>query len=669
MFSKHSHLVSVYLGGVMTSAVYRSKIGKRIFLWVTLVLSFISLAITLKLYSDSARALHQQVRIRLMHVASAMASQIDVDKLTVITKAKSENSPLYVNLKAQLKKMHDANVSVTYVYIMTHTSDPRILQFVADNSLDVKEMSHYGDTYNTESCPQMLKAFVHPTADTEVVKDKWGEFLSGYAPIKNSHGKTVAILGIDLSLANLRAEQNKLFASVFKSAIWVVVTAFIFSVLITIAILRRLGEFIDAANEIRAGNLDYKINVKWDDEIGSLAQTFNSMTASVKESREQRDPLTGLYNHMYFHTKLSEEIERAKRYHHSLSVIMIDLDRFKSINDTYGHMVGDGAVAQLAGALLTQLRTTDIAVRYGGDEFALILPETNTEDAANIAQRIREYVEKHEFVAVPFCDLNKPGMAGAAPRMHLTLTAGIATFPKDHDSKDGLAMAADIALCRAKHVQRNSIYTYEAPLSGEIFDPQELFDALHNPSNAMVAALTVEVDIKNRHSDGHPERVAEYARTIAEAVDNDIDWINGLRIAGLLHDIGKTGVPQAILDKPGSLSDEERRVINQHPVLSAGILRRAPQLDQILPAVLFHHERWDGKGYPDGLKGEQIPITARIMAIADSFDAMTSDRPYRKAMSVEEALNEILAGAGGQFDPELVGKFIEHFSAPNQEAA
>jgi putative nucleotidyltransferase with HDIG domain len=249
------------------------------------------------------------------------------------------------------------------------------------------------------------------------------------------------------------------------------------------------------------------------------------------------------------------------------------------------------------------------------------------------------------------------------------MTAGVASFPKDHDSKDGLAMAADIALCRAKHIRRNSVYAYETPESGELFDPQKLFDALHNTGNSAIASLTEEVDSKDRHDSGHSERVAEYAQQIAEAVDIDIEWVNGMRIAGLLHDIGKTGVPESILNKPGSLSDEERSMINQHPVISAGILRRAPQLDQILPAVLFHHERWDGKGYPDGLKGEQIPITARIMAIADSFDAMTSDRPYRKAMSVEEALNEILAGAGGQFDPDLVSKFIEHYSAPQEKAA
>lgn len=659
----------------MTATVYRSKIGKRLFIGITLTLVTISLTITMKLYSDSASALHQQVRVRLMHVASVMASQIKVDKVKSIVSIKDESSSGYITLKNQLGKMNDANKSVTYVYIMRHTSNPKILQFVLDNSVDEKDMSHVGDKYDTTHCPEILKAFTRPSADFEATKDQWGEFISAYAPIYDKSGKAIAILGVDMSVANLRAEQHKLYVSVFKTAIWVVLAAFILSVLVTILVLQRLGEFMDAANQVSSGNLDYRINVKWKDEIGDFANTFNSMVASVQEAREKivecssRDTLTGLYNHMYFHTKLDEELDRAKRYDRNLSVVMIDLDRFKSVNDTYGHMVGDSAVAQLASVLVEQLRTTDIAIRYGGDEFAVILPEADSESATATARRIREYVEKHEFLAVPFCDLIKPGIKDTAPRMRLTMTAGVASFPKDHDSKDGLAMAADIALCRAKHIRRNSVYSYEAPESGELFDPQKLFDALHNTGNSAVASLTEEVDSKDRHDSGHSERVAEYAQQIAEAVDIDIEWVNGMRIAGLLHDIGKTGVPESILNKPGSLSDEERRVINQHPVISAGILRRAPQLDQILPAVLFHHERWDGKGYPDGLKGEQIPITARIMAIADSFDAMTSDRPYRKAMSVEEALNEILAGAGGQFDPELVSKFIEHFSAPQEKAA
>jgi diguanylate cyclase (GGDEF)-like protein len=536
-------------------------------------------------------------------------------------------------------------------------------------------MSHVGDKYDTTHCPEILKAFKRPSADFEATKDQWGEFISAYAPIHDKSGKAIAILGVDMSVANLRAEQHRLFASVFKTAIWVVLAAFVLSVLVTVVVLQRLGEFIDAADQVSSGNLYHRINVKWKDEIGDFANTFNSMVTSVQEARERivecssRDSLTGLYNHMYFHTKLEEELDRAKRYDRNLSVVMIDLDRFKSVNDTFGHMVGDSAVAQLASVLVEQLRTTDIAIRYGGDEFAVIIPEADSESATATAQRIREYVEKHDFLAVPFCDLIKPGIKDTAPRMRLTMTAGVASFPKDHDSKDGLAMAADIALCRAKHIRRNSVYAYETPESGELFDPQKLFDALHNTGNSAIASLTEEVDSKDRHDSGHSERVAEYAQQIAEAVDIDIEWVNGMRIAGLLHDIGKTGVPESILNKPGSLSDEERSMINQHPVISAGILRRAPQLDQILPAVLFHHERWDGKGYPDGLKGEQIPITARIMAIADSFDAMTSDRPYRKAMSVEEALNEILAGAGGQFDPDLVSKFIEHYSAPQEKAA
>jgi len=231
-------------------------------------------------------------------------------------------------------------------------------------------------------------------------------------------------------------------------------------------------------------------------------------------------------------------------------------------------------------------------------------------------------------------------------------------------------MAADLALCRAKHVARNSVCTYDATIGGEEHvDPHQLYQMLRDPNAAAIQSLAAAVDAKDRYTHGHSERVTAYALEIGEALQMSSEMRDALKVAGLLHDLGKIGVPDSILNKPGSLTQEEREALQRHPSIGGDILHQSPQLDLIIPAVLFHHERWDGAGYPDGLAGESIPLVARILAIADAFDAMTSDRPYRKAMSVEEALLELRANAGKQFDPALVEMFIGKMSSSAQGRA
>jgi diguanylate cyclase (GGDEF)-like protein len=458
------------------------------------------------------------------------------------------------------------------------------------------------------------------------------------------------------------------------------VCALLIAVLLSVTVTRHgaalISRFTRAAQRVRNGDLEFQVPVSGSSDVGEFAESFNQMIAGLKESRDRilegnsRDSLTGLYNHMYLHERLGSEIRRAERYEHELSVLMIDLDRFKFINDTFGHPVGDSIVQQLAAVLRSSLREIDVPIRYGGDEFAAILLETGEESALCTAERIRAAIEEYEFRAIPISQVaTDTAEHDPSTVIHATVTIGVACYPAHHLSKDGIIMSADIALCRAKHVCRNSVGLYESAGADGNIDPDKLYQVLHDPNGAAVASLAAAVDARDHYTSGHSERVAGYAQQIAQAAMADQEIIDAVKTAGMLHDIGKIGVADAVLNKAGSLTNDEREQINQHPSLGANILKRAPQLDQIIPAVIFHHERWDGAGYPNGLVGEQIPFIARIMAIADAFDAMTSDRPYRKAMPVEAALIELQAGVRKQFDPDLVEAFLQHMTQLTEKAA
>jgi putative nucleotidyltransferase with HDIG domain len=277
-----------------------------------------------------------------------------------------------------------------------------------------------------------------------------------------------------------------------------------------------------------------------------------------------------------------------------------------------------------------------------------------------IADRIRETIESHQFYPVPLEQLQADGYVPSDREpIKLTTTIGLASFPEHHTTRDGIVMAADIALCRAKYIGRNCVCTYDSAIGGgEMLDPHDFYQMLRDPDAAAVQSLAAAVDARDHYTHGHSERVTDYAMLIADGLGMDDEDRDALKVAGLLHDLGKIGVPDAILNKPGVLTIEEKNTVQSHTSLGGDILRQTHQLDRIIPAVLFHHERWDGSGYPDGLSGPDIPLAARVLAIADSFDAMTSDRPYRTAMSTQAALQELQANAGKQFDPELVDIFV-----------
>jgi len=358
--------------------------------------------------------------------------------------------------------------------------------------------------------------------------------------------------------------------------------------------------------------------------------------------RANTDGLTELYNHRQFHERLEQEIARGSRFGTVFSVIMLDIDLFKVYNDIYGHLAGDRILRKMGELIKSSIRKLDIPFRYGGEEFTVILPEARLDNAYKVAERIRKTVEsKASLKAMP-----------------VTISVGVASWPSDGITKEELIDCADKALYRAKQTGRNrTCLSADIVKSGTPAIGEEL-EARRGALN-IIYALAATVDAKDHYTYGHSKKVSEYAVVLSEALGLPEDRIVTIRAAALLHDIGKIGVPDSILNKEDTLTEEEWEKIKTHPQDGAEILRHVINLVNCLPAILHHHERYDGNGYPSGLKGVDIPWEARILAIADAYDAITSLRPYRQRLSSQQALEELRRCAGTQFDSELVEAFCK----------
>ena len=358
--------------------------------------------------------------------------------------------------------------------------------------------------------------------------------------------------------------------------------------------------------------------------------------------RANTDELTGLYNHRSFHERLEQEIARGSRFGGTFSLIMLDIDLFKAYNDIYGHLAGDQVLRKVGRYIEGSIRSIDLAFRYGGEEFAIILPEARLDDAYKVAERIRKTIESKT----------------SSRAMPITASLGVGNWPNDGVMKEEIIGLADAALYRAKQTGRT-----RTCLSSDVLKPGSSLIGIELEARpralSIIYALAATVDAKDSYTYGHSRKVSEYAVAISEALGLPQDKITTIRAASLLHDIGKVGVPDSVLNKKEPLTEEDWKPIKGHPKLGVEILRHVIDLVNCLPAIMHHHERYDGSGYPSGLKGEQIPLEARILAVADAYDAMTSPRPYREQFSMEEAINELKRCAGAQFDAELVDIFCD----------
>ncbi len=386
------------------------------------------------------------------------------------------------------------------------------------------------------------------------------------------------------------------------------------------------------------GSTDEDVPPDLEERLGIFADLVglaitNTDTSARLLAQATGDPLTGLLNHRAFQERVESEVGRAQRYGRPLALVLLDLDHFKLINDAYGHQAGDAALMQAARLLEGGARAGDVLGRIGGDEFALLLPETSAAGALPIAERWAE-----QFRAAP---------VGVAT--HLTMSAGICDLTHANGSQE-LLRFADGALYWAKNEGRDTIVVYSPEIVLELSDGERA-DRLHRLQALMsIRSLAHAIDVKEHPTDEHSERVADLVRRLAEAAGWPHVRVAQLIEAARIHDVGKIGVPDDVLLKPALLTPVEYELIKPHAALGAQMAREALTGEQAM-WIEQHHERPDGTGYPNGLSGAQISEGAGLLALADSWAVMTAVRSYSPAKPEREAITECLSLAGSQFTP------------------
>jgi diguanylate cyclase (GGDEF)-like protein len=431
----------------------------------------------------------------------------------------------------------------------------------------------------------------------------------------------------------------------------------------------RLAWLVKAAERIAGGDYTVGVSTRGGGLEARLAAAINQISASLADTHDRAtiDRLTGVFNRQALLAELFTEVERAVRYRRPLSVAFVDIDHFKVVNDSYGHAAGDLVLRGVAQLLSTNLRASDLIGRYGGEEFMLILTETSVEEGAVLAEKLRSLVERETFVVEGNANLS------------VTISVGIVGGFGSQLRVEALVRDADAAMYSAKSLGRNQTYVFAEP-NDDARVPRAPISASgraraveigRQARDAAMAALAAAISPLPPYRGRPSALTASIVVTMAESLQLPDAEVDRIRVAALLHDIGELAIPDEILDKPTELNSAEWRSVVQHPRIGQVILEEAAALKEAIPIILHHHERFAGHGYPYGLRATEIPLGARIVAIADAYDAMVNDRPYKRAMSHDAAVAELRRHAGTQFDPELVTLFCDLFAttAPTPDPA
>jgi len=428
--------------------------------------------------------------------------------------------------------------------------------------------------------------------------------------------------------------------------------AFVTQTVIRNTILKRITYMVEAAGAITKGDLNQTVDTEPYDEMGRLAEAFNYMSAKVKrrlEAAEQLscvDGLTGLYNHRYFQQSMTEALGSA-RNSKCLSLLFIDIDNFKNYNDTFGHQKGDQVLIKMADIFRGNIPPGAILARYGGEEFAIALPLSLIE-AKDIAETIRKHTEDYRFFG-----------CNDLPNHCLTISIGVAAYPEHAVNKSDLIKLADTALYHAKQTGKNRV-----AVSYSVLD--ELRDTLSQDELQLINSvkpMVTLINAKDNYTYSHTEMVIRFSEMIGKEMNLSDQDLKILKYGAFLHDIGKIKVSAEILNKIEPLSKGDWEAIKSHPEAGREIITPIGILAGTIPIIYYHHEKYDGSGYPDGLKGYEIPLLARIVTVADAFSAMLSERPFQHRKNPRAAITELKSAAGSQFDPHIVQSFESALNA------
>jgi diguanylate cyclase (GGDEF)-like protein len=451
--------------------------------------------------------------------------------------------------------------------------------------------------------------------------------------------------------------EPRLVVAVAGALIGATVSALVLFVLVRF----RLGRLVKAAEKIADGDYATVVRPGGGPIEARLARAINRTAEAMADTHDRAtmDRLTNVYNRQALLSELFTEVERASRYDRPLCVAFVDIDHFKLVNDNHGHEVGDQVLRGVARILAGNLRTSDIIGRYGGEEFMLILTETNVEEGTVLAEKLRTLVEREPFAVDGNTNLS------------VTISIGIVGGVGQQLRMETLVRDADAAMYSAKSLGRNQTYIFA--------EPDDDARVPRAPISAAGRARAVDIGRQAREAAtdyltaviaplplyrGQPSAmISSIVVSMARSLQLPESEVDRIRVAALLHDIGKVAVPTEILEKPGELTSAEWRTVVQHPRIGQVILEQAAALKDAVPIILHHHERYAGHGYPFGLRAAEIPLGARIVAIADAYDAMIHDRPYKHAIGHDEAIAELRAHSGTQFDPELVSLFCDLFAS------
>ena len=417
------------------------------------------------------------------------------------------------------------------------------------------------------------------------------------------------------------------------------------------------------------------------DQVGSALH--NAFIFQRAQEQAITDGLTGVKTHRFFMEGLNAEWRRATRVGRDFSLLLLDLDKFKFVNDYFGHLEGDTILQRVGHILEQNVRRSDLVARYGGDEFVVLMPETNVSQAYMLGDKLRQWLANDPLLR----------------EKRITASVGIATYPQHATAPQELIQIADASMYLAKHQGGNTIVSADSYKRSEQKQWQrhvleaylgvtikrlfatgpEAFDQVYRrleqvveslgalaegktlppPVLETVTALAFALDAKNHYTQGHSQNVARYCLKVARHLNLSDEEMEELRLAAVLHDVGKLGVPERLLVKPGPLDPEEFETMKQHSTLGSKILEPLRTVQNVQKIIRHHHERWDGAGYPDGLAGEEAPLASRLIAIADAYDTMITERTYQHSRSRQEAFEELRRCAGTQFDPKLVDVFLE----------